>query len=153
MTTIYAYLGALGALTLWTIARGSEAMLRTVCTLIAVTVAAYSFALLISNDEAYAWFMIALDGTACRVITWRPAGRWQSIIGQSFLLQIALHAGRILNGSNADMNLVWDGLTLLAFVQLALVAGWWLHEKRDRHRPNRFLDTVVDQAGSSGLAR
>ena len=105
-------------------------MKRTAAAILAVLVASLILVqVLIWPSPNYAIGMMIVDAIAAWVILWHPAGRFQSLIGLTFLLQIGVHAGRLLNGENADMFNYWLGLSLLAFLQLGLVGGWWVHER------------------------
>lgn len=82
--------------------------------------------------EPYAIAMMIVDAIAATVILYRPAGKAQALVGLTFLLQIGVHAGRLMNGEAADLNLYWWGLSLLAFLQIFVVGGWWIHERVSR---------------------
>lgn len=117
----------LAALTLGLMLQGTGPMRRTILTIFAVFCTAW---LLKGGwpSTHYALEMIAVDSAALVVICARPAGKWQSIIGLSFILQVATHIGRIISGADADINSYWGGLSAIAVLQLLLVGGWWLHE-------------------------
>lgn len=80
-------------------------------------------------SESYCVYMMVVDLIAAAVILIHPAGKMQSLIGLSFLLQIGFYAGRLANGDQADLDLFWWGLSVLALLQLALLAGWWFYER------------------------
>ena len=111
-------------------------MLRTVLTICAVCAIGWGYGFIAGGawGEDYSWFMMAVDAVACRVIVWRPAGDFQRFIGYTYYFQIALHAGRIIRGNEANLTFVYWAMTAIAFVQLFLVGGWWLHENVLRHR-------------------
>lgn len=76
--------------------------------------------------DAWAW-NIAIDGFAAFVILWRPAGRWQSLLGVSYCAQIAMHIGYgalLLTDQQPDQWSYYDALTRVAWVQLALLGAW-----------------------------
>lgn len=141
MTAIYAYIALLGSLVL--LANGREApMKRTVITLAVVCVLSYSFTLLLWNDWKLSAFMVCVDALACKAITWKPAGKWQAVIGASFLIQIGAHLGRIgaeLSNPAFNPDFFWWTTTIMAYAQLGLVAGWRFHENISR-RFNRGAD-------------
>lgn len=118
---------ALAALTTGILLKGTGPMRRTICTVFAVMMAAWLLAPYWPS-VFYSLAMISIDALACLVITWHPAGRWQSVVGLSYILQIGVHIGRIFNGENADITSFWWGLSLLAVLQMILVGGWWLHD-------------------------
>lgn len=129
---ILAYRLALGALVLVTTFQGSEPMKRTIWTIVAVYALEMIAAYWLWPGPIWATLMVAVDAMACVVITIHPAGRWQAMTGLSYILQIGGHVGyvaRVLNDGSADINLYWWGLTVLGFLQLALVGGWWIHAR------------------------
>lgn len=96
--------------------------------------------------EGYSLAMMAADAIAGIVVLIHPYGKVQRLIGLTFLLQMGVHAGRLLNGDNADLNLFWQGLSVLAFLQLILVGGWGLYEWLDRRRSVRSHRPVAAPA-------
>jgi hypothetical protein len=141
---------ALAALTTCILLKGTWPMKRTIATVFAVFVAAW----LLSDlwpSEAYAAAMIVVNALACVVITWHPAGKWQSVVGLSYILQIGVHVGRIANGDGADLVSYWWGLALLAILQLALVGGWWLNDTFFLHRRWRNPYSRSSEARRSGV--
>lgn len=110
-------------------------MKRTLYTLVACGLISLWFAgLLAWPSIEYAMGMMAVDAVAATIVLFNPAGRAQSLIGLTFLLQCGVHAGRIMNGNNADIDNYWAGLSILAFLQLFIAGGWWLHEYVYRRR-------------------
>lgn len=108
-------------------------MKRTIFSLVGVLIASMILVdWLVWPSENYALGMIVVDVIAAAIILWRPAGKAQAIIGLTFLLQIGVHAGRLANGEQADFLLYWWGLSLLAFLQLFVMGGWWIHERLSR---------------------
>jgi len=120
------YQVALAALTTGILLKGSWPMRRTICTVFAVMLAAWLLSGLWPTVP-YSLAMIAVDAAACVIITWHPAGKWQSVVGLSYILQIGVHLGRVANGDNADMDALWWGLSILALLQMFLVGGWWIN--------------------------
>lgn len=128
---IYGYLQigyevALAALTTGIILKGTGPMRRTIATVFLSLLAGLYFASLWPG-VSWAIAMIVIDTLACIAITWHPAGKWQSLIGLSYILQIGVHIGRIA-AQNPDIVSYWWGLSILAFVQLLLIGGWWLYD-------------------------
>lgn len=154
-STMTAYLGLLGALSLWTLAK-EEPMRRTVWTLIAVAIAAYGFTWITNSTGAdYSLFMLAVNGAACWNITRQPAAGWQSVVGMSFVLQIATDVTTIARESffgPIDMNYPALVTTVLAFVQLLCVAGWGVHDRVRRHYRRFGPNPVAYSAYPSGRA-
>jgi hypothetical protein len=118
---------ALAALTTAILLKGTWPMRRTIATVFLNMLAAWPLSNLWPGVE-WAMAMMLIDAIACLVITWHPAGKWQSIIGLSYIIQIAVHIGRIFNGDNADMDSYWWGLSMLAILQVLLIGGWWLND-------------------------
>lgn len=104
-------------------------MKRTVITLCAVWLVVFLMAPHLWPSVPYAWVMIGVDALACLIITWRPAGVWQGVIGLSYLIQITIHFARIIRADSTDMNGYWWGLSITALAQLLFIAGWWIHER------------------------
>lgn len=122
----------LAALSSLILLQGTNAMRRTICTVFAVMLAAWFLADLWPGLK-YAAAMIGIDALACTIITWHPAGKWQAVVGLSYVLQIGVHIGRIFSGDNADIYRYFWGLSLLAILQLLLIGGWWLHGRMGRN--------------------
>lgn len=128
--TVFAYLQlgyqvALAALTTGILLKGTGPMRRTIITVFASMMLGW----LVADLWPSVYFAIIMglaDAAACVIITWHPAGRWQSIVGLSYILQIGVHIGRIFNGDSADINSYWWGLSALAVLQMFLVGGWWI---------------------------
>lgn len=143
---------ALIALTSLVILNGSGAMRRTIITVFGVMVAAWFLRGSWPSVE-YSLAMIAVDSAALAVITWHPAGRWQSIIGLSYVLQVSVHIGRIASGENADINSFYWGLSAIAILQLLLLWGWWINGRVDRHRFRRRFASAASTASPEGMVR
>lgn len=122
-----AYLYALSALTVLILFLGDGRMRRTVLTILAVMLAAWSLSGLWPT-VGYAWAMIGVDSLAIIAICWHPAGKWQSAVGAIYVIQVGIHIGRIFLGDNTDMFAYWLGLSVTAIVQLMLLGGWGIHE-------------------------
>jgi hypothetical protein len=151
--TILAYQAALCALVLSISIFGSNPMRRTVWTIAAVCLIQLALAEWLWPSLWWDAAMIVVNGFAARIITYHPAGKVQALIGLSFFPQIGMHVARIA-AENPDMNLYFWGLSFWAFVQLALVAGWWFHDKlggRTRSWPWRGGHPVIDPAYRKGL--
>lgn len=120
----HGYEYALYALTLLILLTGEGRMKRTVLTILAVMFAAWGLAGLWPSVP-YAWAMIAVDSLACIVICTHQAGKWQSAIGLSYIVQVIVHISRIILGDNCDMFGYYYGLSITAILQLLLLGGWW----------------------------
>jgi hypothetical protein len=128
-------------------------MKRTVLTLLVVYGLQLAYAGLIGYNTGWSIFMFCVDALACRIITWQPAGKWQGYVGLSFILQMGVHAGKAgaeLLGYAPDINLYWWVLTALAFLQLALVGGWWLRGTNNNSNGHRSRG---DQAPAQARAK
>jgi hypothetical protein len=132
MTLQNAYWIALGALVLLITAKGTAPMIRTVLTLAGVGLVS----LVLGRADFLAWpsvdyamAMLAVDAIGGAIVLIRPAGKAQSIIGLTFLLQCGVHAGRILNSQDADIYNYWLGLSILAFLQIVIAGGWWINDR------------------------
>lgn len=127
----YAYIALLCALALLANRRG-EPMRRTAWILVADMVFGYLYSFSFGGGWDYSLFMILVNALACVLITWEPAGRWQSLIGWSFILQIGTDTGRVaseINSGPTDIMFVYWVTTALAYVQLLLLMGWWVDER------------------------
>lgn len=148
---------ALGALMLCITFRGSGPMKRTAYTLLAVGMIGYLlaeqavFPQLAWPTETYAILMMIVDAIGATIILIHPAGKVQSIIGLTFLLQIGVHAGRVFNGQSADLNNYWWGLSLLAVLQLVLTGGWWVNEQLSRSRAVHRDSPLASPAHRKGV--
>ncbi len=143
---------ALAALCTLILLTGEGRMKRTVLTIFAVMLAAW----LLKDgwpSVGYAWEMIAVDALALVVICWRPAGKWQSIVGLTYIVQVTVHFGRIIAGDAADINAYWWGLSLGAIAQLFLLGGWWFNEWLAHRRLGRDNHPASADSGHAGVAR
>lgn len=146
------YQVTLAALTTGILLSGSAQMKRTIITVFAVMIAAW-FLRGYWPGVDYAVMMIGVDAIACIVITWHPAGRWQSVVGLSYVMQIIVHLARIIRGDNVDFDLYWWGLSLLAFLQLFLIGGWWVHGKLVGRRRRNAPRPVSNLAHSKSVEK
>jgi hypothetical protein len=93
---------------------------------------------LVWPSDNYAFAMMFVDAVAAYIVLKPPPSLWQAIIGATYLTQIGLHAARIISDPG-DMSSYYAGLSVMAFVQLAVVGGWWIDERLVRspalHRP------------------
>lgn len=143
----YAYWALLGALSLLTLFKGSAQMKRTALALLAVLAISFFLnAWLVWPSENWALAMLAVDAIAATVILFHPAGKAQSLIGLTFLLQMGVHAGRVMNGDQADLTLYWWMLSIAAFAQLFIAGGWWLYERFPWRRAVHAGGTLPDPA-------
>ncbi len=148
---ILTYWGLLLALTCVVSVKGGGPMLRTVLTLLGVGLIQLAVAQFVSPEtDAHVWIMLAVDSTACAIITLRPAGQWQSLIGLSYILQIGTHIGRLV-ANNPDMYFYWTGLTVCAYLQLVLLGGWWISGRISHLGWRRSPDPVASQARHKGV--
>lgn len=130
-TLIWGYRLILLALLVIVTRKGTVPMLRTALTMAAIYViqfvAAEPWGLALWPGLQWSGLVAALDIAGLLIVTLRPHGNWQIVIGGTFLLQFGCHAARIaseLNTGYADLDLYWWGLTLLAYMQLGLFGGW-----------------------------
>ncbi len=153
-TILYAYIGLLCALVLVTFLRKGEPMRRTALVLFADMAFGYLYSANFGGGWDYSAFMVLVNALACLLITWHPAGRWQALIGWSFILQIGTDTGRVASDfyfGMSDMYFVYWATTSLAFLQLILLAGWVIDEWAGY--PSRFGHHLsADKARRSGLA-
>ena len=111
-------------------------MRRTAFTILGVYLTQLVLAEYLWPDRSWSAAMIGVDAVAALIITLRPAGKVQSLIGLSFIPQIGLHLGRFLNGAEANMVMYFWGLSVLGFLQLGFLVGWWFYDRIARHRRN-----------------
>ncbi len=127
-------------------------MKRTVLTILAVMLAAWGFSGLWPT-VAYAWAMIGIDALATIAICLHPAGRWQSAVGLSYVIQVGIHFGRIILGDNCDMDAYYWGLSVSAIVQLMLLGGWGIYEYLAPRLGRRRGHSASAHSAHQGLAR
>jgi hypothetical protein len=155
---ILAYKIALGALVLVILLKGPGPMKRTIGVMLGVYILQLALAPWLWPTLWWSAAVAGLDLAAIRLVTWRPAGKFQSLIGWTFLLQAAAHSGRViaeLNHKIADMNSYWWLTTALAFIQLFLIGGWLIHDYLG-HRSddsNSVGHSKVHPAHTKGVAR
>lgn len=140
-----AYLSGLAAMagvsiaTGWFIPAVREQVLRTAAAIILV----WAFGILyITNTGNYdPWeFNLFIDGAAMTAILWHPAGRGQAVVGWLYILQLVYHGyygSRELLGADNSIDLYYNVLTVIAWVQLLAVGLWcggiWLQDRLPRH--------------------
>lgn len=149
----YAYIGLLCALTLL-VNRSGEPMRRTAWILVADMAFGYLYSFSFGGGWDYSLFMILTNSIACVLITWQPAGRWQSLIGWSFILQIGTDVGRVaseINSGSTDMMFVYWVTTALAYIQLVLLMGWAIDERLGYHS-GIGADLPTRQTRGAGVA-
>lgn len=72
-------------------------------------------------------FNFVIDTLSAIAVLYRPAGRWQAVLGVLFCAQIAMDAGYGLLRAlhvEADADKYYWALTRVAWLQLLLVWGW-----------------------------
>lgn len=109
--------------------RGPRPMMRTTMAIVGWFAAANAWTIPAGGGEPWALFF-ALDVIAAMVVLVMPAGKMQSLIGTTFLIKLAFDTayGIAYFKGVADPVKYWWALTLVGFVQLLLVGGWWLSE-------------------------
>lgn len=143
---------SLYALTPLILITGEWRMKRTVAVIFAV----FLCALFLAPDwpsARYAGWMIVADFVALAAVCWHPAGKWQSVIGATFALQMTVHFGRIIVGDTIDMNAYWWGLSITAIVQLLLLAWWWFSGLLPARRRGGSCPQGVSHSDTVGMVR
>ncbi len=154
--SLIAYLGGLAAMLIavsLTYTRTPDTQLaRSAVAIVGNWIAGFSFIALTGWYDCWP-FNILLDTATAVLILWHPAGRWQSMLGVSYCLQICFHAGYGLNaldlfgqGSSADTWKYYNALTLVAWFQLMIVGGWCVDLGVRSRRDNR--GTSASRTGS-----
>lgn len=69
----------------------------------------------------WGWFTI-IDAISAIVILWMPAGRWQAILGGTYVAQIVCHF--IYAKGGLVQHDYWQVLTNIAWLQLILLGVW-----------------------------
>lgn len=108
-------------------------MRRTAWILVADMALGYLYSFTLGGGWDYSLFMIFVNALACVFITREPAGKWQSLIGWSFILQIGTDVGRVASEINSGPSNIWFVYWVtvaLAYVQLLLLIGWGLSDGR-----------------------
>lgn len=139
---IWTYWGLLGVLTFMVTFSGTNPMRRTIWTIALVCAVQFAIGSWVFQTDSvpHAIAMFCIDLIAGWIIVRQPAAIWQALVGSSFVIQLGMHIGR-LAANNPDMNFYFNGLSVMAFCQLALVGGWWIDERhlfrrrRPRHSP------------------
>ena len=156
MSLQLAYWFATGALTLLVIWKGSMPMKRTIAAIVGVLFASLGIHGFVAPfpSEVYCLLMLLVDALAAAIVLIKPAGRFQALVGITYLVQCGLYAGYLghplINNEKGDINSLWTGLSILAMLQLALVSGWWLHERGYWRSPVRSRSPAVDPAYRQG---
>lgn len=105
---------------------GRMEIARSVATVFAVWCLGIAYNLVTGLSDG--WMAnILLDSTAATVILFRPAGRWQALLGCTYCAQIAMHGGYGLAdilGKSPDPDHYYSALTAVAWLQLLLIGGW-----------------------------
>lgn len=107
-------------------------MRRTALVLLADMAFGYLYSFSFGGGWDYSLYMILVNALACVLITWNPAGKWQALIGWSFIFQIGTDTGRVaseLYFGSSDMWAVYWMTTALAYLQILLLGGWWIDER------------------------
>lgn len=128
------YTAFLGLLVIVIAVRGTLPMLRTILAIFGWFLAANAWTISHGGGEPWALFF-ALDVIAALVILIMPAGKMQSLIGTTFLIKLAFDTayGLAVFYGYPEPVKYWWALTILGFIQLLLVGGWWLSERFPSH--------------------
>jgi len=73
------------------------------------------------------YFSFALDFLCGAILLAHPAGRAQAMLGASFITQMIMHlayGSLLLTGRSANYEIYYNMLTIVAWVQLAIVWGY-----------------------------
>lgn len=104
----------------------------------------------ITGDYVHAPINVLTDAFAASLIMMRPAGRFQSALGATYVIQVVIHAAfllRVALTGSADEVVYYETLTIWAFIQLGVIGVWngriwWGRRGRNR-----------DKAGVSSSSR
>lgn len=156
---VWAYIGLLCALVIVTF-RGGEPMRRTALTLLGVMLIAYAYQVFApklypdAGGTDYSVFMILVNTLAASIVLRHWAGRWQAVIGCTFVLQIGTDTGRVASDiyfQATDMDAVYWMTVTLAYVQLAILGGWFWDE-RTGYLSKLTRRLSADPSRSGGMA-
>lgn len=129
MTLQIGYWIALCALVLIISVKGCWQMKRSVFALLGVGIVSLILASVIDwTTPPYGLAMMAVNFAGAWVILWRPAGKIQSLLGITLVLQMGVHAGKLLRGADSNLDYYYTALSVLAILQLVLIGGWWCRE-------------------------
>lgn len=109
---------------------GNAQMVRTALAIFANYWINTAFVLVSGNYDPW-WFYMATDAITAWVILIHPAGRPQSLIGWSFMVQVMIHAvygaSKLINPAFDTYSAsfaYWQILLSVAFLQLVILGGW-----------------------------
>lgn len=139
--------GALSVLS-WGLWR-TIAIMRCYIVIVAVWLAGLVYCSM-TGDYTHAPLNIITDALAASIIMMRPAGRFQSMLGATYVVQVVIHAAFLLRVSltgQADEIIYYENLTIWAFIQLGVIGVWNGRIWWGRFRRNR------DKAGVSSSAQ
>lgn len=131
--------GALSVLS-WGLWR-TIAIMRCYIVIVAVWLAGLVYWSL-TGDYTHAPLNIITDALAASLIMMRPAGRFQSVLGATFIIQVVIHAAfllRVALTGSADEVVYYENLTIWAYIQLGVVGAWngriwWGRFRRNRYK-------------------
>jgi hypothetical protein len=126
---------------------GRGAIARCAAIIILNWVAGYEFNELFGTFTPWVWTTM-IDTIAAAVILWHPAGRWQAVIGATYVLQIACHSAFAAWSWGAHSY--WLTLTAIAWVQL-MILGTWGCERVLNHLVIRHHNSKIDAANIKGV--
>lgn len=116
------YGALLSVLPLISLIAGRAAMFRTGIAILGSWLACVGIVYWLRDPAPWLWFTL-IDSIACVIVTVRPAGKMQSIIGGVFAAEIFCH---FIFGTTANVSTdkYLDSLTVLSDVQLVLYMLW-----------------------------
>ncbi|HEX7720455.1 MAG TPA: hypothetical protein VF389_11665 [Woeseiaceae bacterium] len=82
-----------------------------------------AFIILSGIADAWHWFL-AVDFVTALVVLWPSAGRWQALIGITYLAQIGAHGIYGMTILPMEMGVYLRWLDLFFIAQLALLGSW-----------------------------
>lgn len=107
----------------------------------------------LTDDYTHAPFNIITDSLAASIIMMRPAGRFQSVLGATYVIQVVIHAAfllRVALTGSADEVVYYENLTIWAYIQLGVIGAWNGRILWGRFRRNRYKAGV--SAGTQSVA-
>lgn len=130
---------------------------RCFAIILAVWLAGYSYGEL-TGDYIHAPLNILTDALAASLIMMRPAGRFQSVLGATFVVQVVIHAAfllRVALTGSADEVVYYENLTIWAYIQLGVICVWngriWWG-RLSRHSAKDGISTGTQSATGLGKA-